>query len=133
MRARLLATALVAVAVLLAGVALPAQGRSTLDLGRDPSGLDPASVPGSYRLPDGRWAMPLKSDKPAWLTPDVELAAKNGKGKPQAAPAAAPAIPGPPADAPAAGYVGIRPGSWIVSPAGCTTNFVFGTPGNYAI
>jgi hypothetical protein len=109
-------------------------------VGRSIDGLDPASVSGSSRLPDGRWAVPLRADKPAWLTPEIELAAKQGKGKPTPAPEEAPApggspvgIPGPPADAPAAGYVGIRPGSWMVSPAGCTMNFVFGTPGNYSI
>jgi hypothetical protein len=30
-------------------------------------------------------------------------------------------------------FQGIRPGAWILEPAGCTANFVFGSPGNYAI
>jgi hypothetical protein len=103
-------------------------------LGSAPDTIAPASVAGSYSLSDGRIAVPMRAAKPAWLTPEIELAAKNGKGKPQPAPdEPAATIPGPPADAPAAGYVGIRPGSWMVSPAGCTMNFVFGTPGNYAI
>ena len=38
-------------------------------------------------------------------------------------------------DLPAAGllFTGIRPGAWIISPAGCTTNFVFGSRRNYFI
>jgi hypothetical protein len=38
-------------------------------------------------------------------------------------------------DLPASGllFTGIRPGAWIISPAGCTTNFVFGTRRNYFI
>ena len=30
-------------------------------------------------------------------------------------------------------FTGIRPGAWIIAPAGCTTNFVFGSPGDYSI
>jgi hypothetical protein len=30
-------------------------------------------------------------------------------------------------------FQGIRPGAWILEPAGCTANFVFGSPGSYAI
>ncbi|MGH3659840.1 MAG: hypothetical protein ACRDUA_24635 [Micromonosporaceae bacterium] len=30
-------------------------------------------------------------------------------------------------------FTGIRPGAWILEPAGCTTNFVFGSAGNYFI
>lgn len=38
-------------------------------------------------------------------------------------------------DYPASGllFTGIRPGAWIIAPAGCTTNFVFGSPGSYSI
>jgi hypothetical protein len=38
-------------------------------------------------------------------------------------------------DLPASGllFTGIRPGAWIISPAGCTTNFVFGSRRNYFI
>lgn len=38
-----------------------------------------------------------------------------------------------PADAPLPGEVGIRPGSWIIAPYGCTTNFVFQSSGALAI
>ncbi|HEX7168642.1 MAG TPA: hypothetical protein VF230_16800 [Acidimicrobiales bacterium] len=135
MRKSLLAVGIVgsALAALLLVVA-PATASSPTALGTDATTVDPVAIKGTQTLPNGRVAIPVKSDKPTWLTPEIELAARNGKGKPQQAPpAAAAAIPGPPADVPAAGYVGIRPGSWMVSPAGCTMNFVFGTPGNYAI
>lgn len=121
--------------VLLAPAGAPAAAPA-LHLGRDAASLEPASVPGASKLADGRWAVPLRSDKPSWLTPEIELAAKQGKGRPQPAPEEAPsplAIAGPAIDAPLAGYVGIRPGSWMVSPGGCTLNFVFGTPGTYSI
>jgi hypothetical protein len=122
-------------AVLLAPGSAPSAAPD-LRLGRDAAGIDPASIDGAERLPDGRWAVPLRADKPAWLTPEIELAAQRGKGKPQPAPEGAPsplAVAGPAVDAPIAGYVGIRPGSWMVSPAGCTMNFVFGRPGSYSI
>jgi hypothetical protein len=38
-----------------------------------------------------------------------------------------------PHDAPLPGEVGIRPGSWMIAPSGCTMNFVFGSPGSYSI
>ena len=38
-----------------------------------------------------------------------------------------------PPEAPLPGEVGIRPGSWMIAPAGCTMNFVFGSPGSYSI
>ena len=76
-------------------------------------------------------AVPLSSPTPAWYTPelrtDVVEAATRGEG------VALPA--GAEADIPASGlaFTGIRPGSWMLFPAGCTLNFVFGSPGNYAI
>jgi len=125
--AALLAVGVVAIPQATATGARPA-------LGTGPATIDPATVPGAYRMASGSWAVPLASAKPSWLTPELEAAAKNGKGKPtEAPPAAAAAIPGPPVDAPAAGYVGIRPGTWMVSPAGCTLNYVFGSPGTYSI
>ena len=38
-------------------------------------------------------------------------------------------------DYPASGlaFTGIRPGAWIIAPAGCTTNFVFGSSSDYFI
>jgi len=71
----------------------------------------------------------LKAPKPDWYTPAlnrrVVAAGKRGD-----------VVPVPKGvDLPASGllFTGIRPGAWIVSPAGCTTNFVFGTRRNYFI
>lgn len=94
--------------------------------GTDPGTLDPASVDGAYRLDSGGWAVPVRSAAPDWFTP--QMRAETGKGKKQQAPAEA---VGP--DVPLSGYVGIRPGSQIIFPYGCTTNFVFGSPGSYSI
>jgi hypothetical protein len=97
---------LVAAALLLSGVPATASGGSV----------------GAVPYGDG-WAIPLKSETPGWFTD--ELAAQVHA----AAPAAVPA----PLDAPLPSEVGIRPGSWMISPAGCTMNFVFQSGGNYAI
>lgn len=96
--------------------------------GVDPTTVDPSSVKGSQRLADGSWAVPLRSAAPDWMTPELALAA--GKG-PTPAPAAATAAVGP--DVPLSGYIGIRPGSEMVEPYGCTMNFVFQKSGVYAI
>jgi hypothetical protein len=76
---------------------------------------------GSY-LPDGYRAIELKEEVPDWYTPElhakVVAAGKQGRS-----------VPLPEGvEVPASGlaFTGIRPGSWILFPAGCTTNFVFG-------
>lgn len=84
------------------------------------AGASSGAVPVPYG--DG-WAIPLKSDSPSWFTD--ELAAQVHA----AAPAAVPA----PLDAPLPSEIGIRPGSWMIAPAGCTMNFVFQSGGSYAI
>lgn len=99
--------------------ALPAAGTAVAD-------VDPASVRGSYRLDGGGWAVPVRAAAPTWFTP--ELQQETAKGKPTPAPAGA---VGP--DVPLSGYVGIRPGSEMIFPYGCTMNFVFGSPGSYSI
>jgi hypothetical protein len=68
-------------------------------------------------------AIPLKAKRPAWFTPELERRVDAADGVPVQAPP----------DAPLPSEVGIRPGSWMLSPAGCTMNFVFGGPGNYSI
>lgn len=83
-----------------------------------------AQVAGTRQLPDGRLAVPLRSASPEWLTPELVAAARE---RPTAAPPSA--YP----DVPASGYVGIRPGSEMVEPSGCTMNFVFATNSGYAI
>ena len=71
----------------------------------------------------GGWAIPLKAATPSWFTP--ELAARVH--------AAAPTPVALPNDAPLPSEIGIRPGSWMLSPAGCTMNFVFRSGTNFAI
>ncbi len=65
---------------------------------------------------------PLRAARPAWFTPELE------------AKLAAPAATTPaPADAPLPGEVGIRPGSWMISPYLCTMNFIFRSGSTLAI
>jgi hypothetical protein len=68
-------------------------------------------------------AIPLKAAKPAWFTDALAARVHAANGAPVAAPP----------EAPLPGEVGIRPGSWMIAPAGCTMNFVFGSPGSYSI
>lgn len=89
--------------------------------------VDPGSVSGAYRMDSGAWAVPLRSASPDWLTEDLKLAARKG---PTPAPATAAPV-GP--DVPLSGYVGIRPGSEMIEPYGCTMNFIFQKSGVYAI
>lgn len=72
---------------------------------------------------DSGFAIPLKAAKPAWLTPELEAQVLAADGVPVAAPA----------DAPLPSVVGIRPGAWMISPAGCTMNFIFAKGGSFAI
>ncbi|MGH3746669.1 MAG: hypothetical protein ACRDT8_04635 [Micromonosporaceae bacterium] len=71
----------------------------------------------------------LSKPAPRWYTPKLHAkaakAATAGKGL---------ALPDG-VNYPTSGlaFTGIRPGAWIIAPAGCTTNFVFGTKGNYYI
>ena len=69
-------------------------------------------------------AVELKEPKLAWYTPALhsKAVAAGKMGKTVAVPE------GVDLEIPASGlaFTGIRPGSWILSPAGCTTNFVFG-------
>jgi len=71
----------------------------------------------------------LKAPKPHWYTPalNARVVAAGKRGD---------VVPVPKrVDLPASGllFTGIRPGAWIISPAGCTTNFVFGSRRNYFI
>jgi hypothetical protein len=88
--------------------------------------VDPASVSGASRLDGGGWAVPVRAAVPDWFTPGLQ--AQVGKDGQAPAPASAVAP-----DAPLSGYVGIRPGSEMIFPYGCTMNFVFGSPGSYSI
>lgn len=87
------------------------------------------TLPGSTDPFAGATVTELKQPTPSWYTDELHAnavaAAKNGEGVP---------IPeGLDYPASALLFTGIRPGSWIISPAGCTTNFVFGREGRYSI
>jgi hypothetical protein len=74
-------------------------------------------------------AIELKAPKPDWYTAAlhdrVMAAAERGEGVP---------IPdGVDYDTSGLAFTGIRPGAWIIAPAGCTTNFVFGSASDYYI
>lgn len=71
----------------------------------------------------------LEAPKPGWYTPQLHrrvlAAAEQGEGVP---------IPeGVDFNTSGLAFTGIRPGAWILSPSGCTTNFVFGSASNYFI
>lgn len=116
------------VAVVLAALAtapVSANHTASIQPGTPVGSVVPETVEGAQALPDGGWAVPLAADPPSWLTPELVQASRNG---PVSAPKSA---VGP--DVPLSGYVGIRPGSEMVLPAGCTMNFIFQKNGVYAI
>jgi len=89
--------------------------------------VDLTSIPGAQALDGGGLAVPVRAARPDWLTDDLLVHAAKG---PTRAPSAAQPV-GP--DVPLSGYVGIRPGSEMLAPYGCTMNFVFQKSGVYAI
>jgi hypothetical protein len=117
-----LALALALPATSTAGTAAPTVPAA----GTSAAGVDPASVSGAYELPEGGWAVPVRAARPDWFTAELQEQVSTGKPTPAPAGAVAP-------DVPLSGYVGIRPGSEMIFPSGCTMNFVFGAPGQYAI
>jgi hypothetical protein len=94
-----------------------------------PSSGAPATAAPSGATDTAATAIELKAPKPDWYTPAlherVMAAAEHGEGVP--VPAGV--------DYPTSGlaFTGIRPGAWIIAPAGCTTNFVFGSASDYYI
>ena len=108
-----------AVAALVMLVSTTAASAATPELGSSP---DWSSVDGAVPYGTGH-AVPLKAATPAWFTDELAARVDAANGAPVAAPN----------DAPLPGEVGIRPGSWMIAPAGCTMNFVFGSPGSYSI
>jgi hypothetical protein len=95
-----------------AAAELPALGAST--------GL--RGVEGTVPYGTGH-AIPLAAERPDWYTSKLHRRVLAADGQPVAAPA----------DAPFPGEVGIRPGSWMVAPSGCTMNFVFQNGGALGI
>ena len=106
-------------AVLTMLVGTTAAFAATPGLGSSP---DWSTVDGAVPYGSGH-AVPLKAATPAWFTDELAARVDAANGAPVAAPN----------DAPLPGEVGIRPGSWMIAPAGCTMNFVFGSPGSYSI
>jgi hypothetical protein len=100
-------------------VATTSASAATPTLGSSP---DWSTVDGAVPYKGGR-AVPLKAARPAWFTDELAARVDAANGAPVAAPP----------EAPLPGAVGIRPGSWMIAPAGCTMNFVFGSPGTYSI
>jgi hypothetical protein len=116
MRGWLLAAVL---AVLILLVSTTTASAATPAVGSSP---DWSTVDGAVSYGTGH-AVPLKAATPAWFTDALAARVDAANGVPVAAPT----------DAPLPGEIGIRPGSWMIAPAGCTMNFVFGSPGSYSI
>jgi hypothetical protein len=108
-----------AVVALIMLVSTTAASAATPELGSSP---DWSSVDGAVPYGSGH-AVPLKAATPAWFTDELAAQVDAANGAPVAAPN----------DAPLPGEIGIRPGSWMIAPAGCTMNFVFGSAGSYSI
>lgn len=84
-----------------------------------------ASAPaGAESLGNGYYAVPLEAPVPEWYTSQlhrrVVAAAARGEGV---------ALPAEAAEYEASGllFTGIRPGSWMISPSGCTMSWVYGS------
>jgi len=91
------------------------------------SALALAALPASGATAPTQTYVPIEAPVPSWFTPELKarVIAAGAEGVPLPQGVEIPAS--------GLGFVGIRPGSWMLAPAGCTMNFVFGTPGNYAI
>ena len=83
-------------------------------IGTNAKKVDLRKVPNKDRF-GRRWAVKLEARRPSWLTNRLWTRTIRARGAPVAAPG----------NAPLPGEVGIRPGSWMIAPAGCTMNFVF--------
>jgi hypothetical protein len=116
-----LSTMLAATFLLLATLP-PVAAAAVPPVGAGAGDVDLSRVPGASAYENGR-AIPLAGSKPSWLTPQLEQQVAAAAGSPVAAPT----------DAPLPSEVGIRPGAWMISPSGCTMNFVFRKSGGRAI
>jgi hypothetical protein len=118
---RWITATLVAAAVVLVGSSASASAAAP-PLGASVDSVDASRVDGAVPYGQGH-AIPLKAARPAWFTKTLAARVDAANGAPVAAPN----------DAPLPGWIGIRPGSWMIAPAGCTMNFIFGSPGSYSI
>lgn len=103
---------------------LPAPGSSLAGASPAPS-LDRAQLERAIRraLASGERPRELKRRSPGWFTRKEKRRARRDPDGVRTAPV----------DAPLPGTVGIRPGSWMVSPFFCTMNFIFQKGGTLAI
>jgi hypothetical protein len=112
---RLALGAVAALTASLTGVASVSASPGAVGL---PTGLPKDAVP----LGDGKYALELKAPKPDWYTNRlhrrVVAAAKRGQTV---------ALPARANVKTSLLFAGIRPGAWMISPAGCTMNYVFGS------
>lgn len=114
---------LIAIVALAFGLALAAPAAAqTPTAGTSAQGADLRTVPGATPYGLGH-AIPLKAERPDWYTSAVQERVLAAEGEPVQAPP----------DAPLPGTIGIRPGSWMIAPAGCTMNFIFRSGGELAI
>ncbi|MBI4260850.1 MAG: hypothetical protein HY658_09830 [Actinobacteria bacterium] len=120
MRRATVGTALAMVAALF--ITATAGAWTAPPVGTAPGAVDLRSVPGVVPHGDG-FAVPMRGATPSWYTAELAAEVLARPGRPVAAPI----------DAPFPSVVGIRPGAWMISPAGCTMNFVFSKGGSVAI
>jgi hypothetical protein len=92
------------------------------EVGTSAEDVDLSTMPGATPYGEGS-AIPLRGDVPDWYTPGLAARVDAANGEPVAAPN----------DAPLPSEVGIRPGAWMISPYGCTMNFIFKQAGVNAI
>jgi hypothetical protein len=122
MRARRIPQVLVLALSLSIVAASPGGAAAQPSVGQVASEVELSSIEGARPYGNG-WAVPLRAERPAWYTPALAARVDAANGAPVAAPAQAP-LPG---------VVGIRPGSWMIAPAGCTMNYIFRKSGSYGI
>jgi hypothetical protein len=111
-----------ALAIAIALGAGPVLAASTPAVGTAASDVNLSVAPGTVAYGSG-WAVPLKGARPAWYTAELAARVYAANGVPVAAPT----------DAPLPSEIGIRPGSWMIEPYGCTMNFVFSSGADLAI
>ena len=113
--------AVIVASIFALAAAAPAAGQAPA-LGTSADAVDLESIEGASPYGDG-FAIPLAAARPDWYTPELRQQVLAADGQPVQAPP----------DAPFPGEVGIRPGSWMIDPAGCTMNFVFQSGGALGI
>jgi hypothetical protein len=102
----------------LAALTATLTGIASVSAAPGPTGLPKGAVP----IGGGRYAVELKAPKPDWYTDALHrrVVAAGRRGRTVALPARANVKT-------SLLFAGIRPGAWMISPAGCTMNFVFGS------